>query len=392
LKQYTKTIIASFLIILACLGLGRFSFGMVLPNIQESLALTTTQVGFIGTANFIGYLAGIFFANILYNKYETYKLIFITILLQSLSMFIMILFNSYLYISLVYSFSGFFSAIANISIMAYVANVVPKEFRGKALGLAVSGSGLAIIFSGELVPYIESLTSNMPWKYSWMIFSLILLIVAFISKGIIKKHAKHDMPESKVSVLKYIKTSAFWKIATIYMVFGISYSIFVTYFVSAVMDKYSLSSDISGDFWAILGFSSLFSGLIFGIIADKYGAYKSLFFVYTLQTIAHFILSIDVNSIALFISAIAFGISVWSIPSLVTLLTSQHFDVRRTAKVLSLLTILFASLQAIGPVAAGYTYDITNDFSEVFLLTSVLTLFAALISFIFSKQTIKQIH
>lgn len=365
---------------------------MVLPNIQESLSLTTTQVGFIGTANFIGYLIGIFFANILYNKYETYKLIFTSILLQSISMFIMVLFNSYLYISLVYSFSGFFSAISNIAIMAYVANIIPKEYRGKALGLAVSGSGLAIIFSGEVVPYIESLIPNMPWKYSWMIFSLILLTVAFISKGVIKKHAKHDMPESKVSVLKYIKTSAFWKIATIYMIFGISYSIFVTYFVSAVMDKYSLSSDISGDFWAILGLSSLFSGLIFGIIADKYGAYKSLFFVYTLQTIAHFILSIEIDSLALFVSAITFGISVWSIPSLVTLLTSQHFDVRRTAKVLSLLTILFASLQAIGPVAAGYIYDITNDFSKVFFLTSILTLFAALLSLIFSKQTIKQIH
>lgn len=392
MKKYTKTIIASFLIILACLGLGRFAFGMVLPNMQETLNLNTTQVGFIGTANFIGYLVGIFFANILYNKYETYKLIFASIILQALSMLCMTLFNTYLFISLAYSFSGFFSAIANIAVMAYMANIIPKEIRGKALGIVVSGSGLAIIFSGQLVPYIENYTSNMPWKYSWLIFSLILVLVAFISQSAIKRHTKHDMPESKVSVAKYVKTSAFWKIAIIYMVFGLSYSIFVTYFVSAVMDKYSLSSNISGDFWAVLGFCSLFSGLLFGSVADKYGAYKSLFFVYSLQTIAHFILSIEVSSFALWISAMAFGLSVWSIPSLVTLLTSQHFDVRRTAKVLSLLTVLFALLQAIGPVAAGYIYDITKDFSNVFLLTSILTLFAAILSFVFSKHTIKQIH
>lgn len=60
MKPYLKSIIASFLIILVCLGLGRFAFGMILPNMQETLSLSTTQVGFVGTANFIGYLIGIF--------------------------------------------------------------------------------------------------------------------------------------------------------------------------------------------------------------------------------------------------------------------------------------------------------------------------------------------
>lgn len=392
MKPYLKSIIASFLIILVCLGLGRFAFGMILPNMQETLSLSTTQVGFVGTANFIGYLVGIFFANILYAKFTTHKLIFTTILLQAFSMFSMTLFENYLLISFAYSFSGFFSAIANIAVMAYMANVIPKEIRGKALGIVVSGSGLAIIISGQIVPFIEQITSSIPWKYSWTIFSIFLSIVAFISQSGIKKHAKHEVLETKVSVIQFIKTSGFWKIGVIYMIFGISYSIFVTYFVSAIMNKYSLSSEISGDIWTLIGFSSIFSGFLFGIIADKIGAYKSLFFVYILQTIAHFILAIDVSSFALWISAITFGISIWSIPSLVALLASIHFDVRRTAKVLSLLTILLSICQAIGPVLAGYIFDKIADFSIVFMMTSSFTLLAVILSFIFSKQPIKQVH
>ena len=136
----------------------------------------------------------------------------------------------------------------------------------------------------------------------------------------------------------------------------------------------------------------MFSGFIFGAIADKVGPYRSLVFVYALQTIAHFILAIDIASYAIWFSAITFGISVWSIPSIVTLLTSLHFDVKRTAQVLSLITLLFASGQAIAPIAAGFIYDITNDFSDVFIITSILTLIAMIISYIFSKQDIKQIH
>lgn len=365
---------------------------MILPNLQESLNLSATQVGFIGTSNFIGYLFGIFFANVLYVKYSTHRLIFANITLQAFSMFFMVLFEDYLLISLLYSFSGFFSAIANISIMAYMANIIPQNIRGKALGLVVSGSGLAIIISGQTVPFFEHLNFEMPWKQSWAFFSFILLIVAFISQFGIKRHASHAIPETKISVIEYLFTPSFWKIAIIYMIFGISYSIFVTYFVSAVMHKYSLDSSISGDFWALLGFCSIFSGLIFGAIADKVGPYRSLAFIYLLQTIAHFILAIDISSFALWISAICFGISVWSIPSLVTLLSSLHFDVRRTAKILSLLTIFFAICQALGPVSAGYIFDMTNSFSNVFLLTSILTLFAAIVSFIFSKQIIKKVH
>lgn len=392
MRIYIKSIIAAFLVILACLGLGRFAFGMVLPNMQESLQLSTTQVGFIGTANFIGYLVGILFATTLYSKYSTHKLIFISILLQAFSMFFMTLFTNYLNISLFYSFSGFFSAIVNISIMSYMANVIPKELRGKALGIVVSGSGLAIILSGQIVPYIESIVSQMPWKTSWILFCVILVLIAFFSQPGIKKHAKHDMPETKIKAREYFAIPSFWKIGLIYMIFGISYSVFVTYFVNAVMVKYNVATSLLGDFWTLLGFCSIFSGLLFGIIADKFGAYKSLIFVYSLQTLAHGILAIDIDSYAIWISAIAFGISVWSIPSLVTLLTSVHFDVKRTAQVLSLVTLLFASCQAIGPVAAGYLFDSTNDFSNVFMITSSLTLIAVILSSIFSKQAIKQIH
>ncbi|MFN3480749.1 MAG: YbfB/YjiJ family MFS transporter, partial [Thermodesulfovibrionales bacterium] len=53
-------VLSGTLCIFACLGLGRFTIGMILPSIATSLGLTYSQMGLISTANFIGYLISVF--------------------------------------------------------------------------------------------------------------------------------------------------------------------------------------------------------------------------------------------------------------------------------------------------------------------------------------------
>jgi predicted MFS family arabinose efflux permease len=390
LKPYIKQILSAFLILFSCLGFGRFAFGMILPNLQSSLELSTTQVGFIGTANFIGYFIGILFVNILYSKYPTHKLILSAMGLQAIFMMAMITSSDYLIISMFYCIAGFLASISNISIMAYLSNEIPKNIRGKAIGIVVSASGLAIIISGQFVPFVEKLVQIDAWKTSWFVFSIIVLILAFISQIGIKKDTSHHMSELKSKTFEYFYISSFWKIGILYMIFGFTYAIYVTFFVSAVISKYDVSSSISGNFWTLVGFMSIFSGLIFGIIADRTTAYKALILVFLLQTISNFILVFDLNYLAIWISAICFGISVWSVPSLITLLTSIHFDVKKNAQVLALVTLLFALCQTIAPVGAGYIYDLNKNYDVVFLVSSILTLFAIILSIIFSKHIIKE--
>lgn len=76
MKSFSKLFLASFLILLACLGFGRFAFGMIVPNMQENLQISTTAIGFISSSNFIGYFLGIIVASKLYAKFNTSKLIF----------------------------------------------------------------------------------------------------------------------------------------------------------------------------------------------------------------------------------------------------------------------------------------------------------------------------
>lgn len=387
MKTHRPILLTSLLVLFACLGLGRFGFGMVLPSMEQNLQISTTLSGIIGTANFLGYLAGIFFVSFLYKRFQTASLIATMLFLQAVCMSAMTFSSHYELVAFFYALSGFFSAVSNIAIMVYVAHIVPENQRGKALGFIITGFGYAIIFAGFYVPYIEQYTAKYAWQTSWNSFAILTLIIAIITKYTLTYQDKHQQDhEEPFNLQKTLKQPAFWKIAWVYLVFGLTYVIYVTYFVYAVMDKYTLDINKSGNFWAILGFMSLISGPILGSIADKIGAYKTLIIVYTTLSISHMILAFDVPSSWLLISVIFFGLTAWSIPPLITLLTSIHFGKHKTAQVFSMITIIFATGQAIAPVIAGYMYDIQGTFNTVFFICMLLCLSAALSAFIFSKH------
>jgi len=390
---YYKTLVSSVLVVFASIGLGRFSYGMILPDLQRSLDISTTQAGFISTANFIGYLIAIFFVSFLYKKYETYRLVCSSLFLQAISMMGMVLFSNYLVISFFYTFSGFFAALANVSIMIYIAHIIPSHMKGKALGIAVTGIGFGIIFSGFIVPQIEAVVQSSAWKVSWTVFAVLVLLISFFAKAGLQQHDKlqhNNQPEKKSKEI--LVSLKFYKVAFLYLVFGITYVVYVTFFVTASIDKYNISSYEAGYFWSVLGTMSLFSGPIFGHFSDKIGGYKTLIIIFTFLTIANLILALNLGSNFLWVSAVLFGLSAWAVPSLITLLSSQEFGVQNTAKVFSLATLLFSTGQAIGPFVAGYMYDLKGDFSIVFLICSGITTSAIVASFIFSLNAQKDVN
>ncbi len=388
MKSYSNLFLASFLTLLACLGFGRFAFGMIVPNLQENLQISTTAIGFISSSNFIGYFLGIIVASRVYARFGTNKLIFFLLLIQGLSMLIMTLFDNYIFISILYLLSGFLAAVANISIMVYISHVVPKEIRGKALGIAVSGNGFAIIISGFLVPYLEQFYDSSSWRVSWLIFSLAIIFISFF----IKRLLSYDVDNSIKSELKfyhYINNKKFWEIGILYFLFGITYVIYVTFFVSASVVKWELSSEISGYFWSTFGFICIFGAFIFGAIADKFGTFKTIILVFAFQAFSQFILIFDTPSYVLFISIFFFAISVWSVPTMIAMLCTEFFGLNKTAQVFSLVTLIFAIGQALGPLAAGYIYDLTNSYDNVFLVAFLFCFTAFVMSIIFSFNKLK---
>lgn len=391
--NYKIAVIISILVVFSCLGLARFAFGMILPSMKADLLLNATQVGWVGSLNFVGYFIGLFVANKFYTKFGAYTLIQRSLITQSISMLAMALLDNYLLISFAYFFTGFFGALANIAIMSYIAQIIPKQIRGKATGLTLVGAGSGIIFSGFLVPLYDRLFELTVWRLSWASFAIIIFLVAlFIKQGFIFKPHEVNFSHNKQmkSLKEILLDKSFLQVATLYFIFGTTYVVLVTFFVLAAQVKWGVSSEISGSFWALFGFASLFAGPIFGSIADKIGNFKALAIIYFILTVANLILALDTPVYLLWVSAFLFGISTWGVPPIMTVLSSELFGSKYTAKILSLITIFFAVGQIVGPMGAGILVDTLGDFSYPFALSCTLTIFASISSYYFAKHSISK--
>ena len=127
LNPYKKDLFIVLLGVFACLGLARFSFGMILPNMQHFLNMSATEAGIVGSSNFLGYFLGLFFVGNAYKNYGPRVLISLSLLSQSALMFIMSFSSHYLIAAIFFLFSGIFGAFANIALMTYIGQIVTAK-------------------------------------------------------------------------------------------------------------------------------------------------------------------------------------------------------------------------------------------------------------------------
>lgn len=383
IKEYMKPIAMGLLVVFACLGLGRFAFGMVLPLMQEDLAMNATQAGIVGSANFLGYFVGLFAVSKTYTRFGPAALISQALYVQAGSIVLMALVPHYLFAALFFSVTGFFGALANIGIMTYIAQVVPSHMKGRATGIVVAGIGLAVIFSSLIVPTFEKFLPY-AWRVSWGVFAVCIVLISLWARRVMlcfPVHPNaHSTKNANLFLGEILRSHAFWHTGILFLLFGATAIMFMTFFVAAVSDTYGASTQISGIFWALLGVTSLFSGPFFGAVSDTIGRYKTLAILFGFQALAHSLLAFEVPLAWVFLSAALFGFSTWAVPSIMATLSSELFGLSHTARIMSLITLFFGVGQIVGPLLAGVMRDVTGSYSVAFACSSTVLFGALLLS------------
>jgi len=85
------------LVTLLAHGFGRMSYSVILPSMKNGLMLNYTQLGFIATGNFIGYLCLATIGGFLAARFGVRRVVFISLLVIGVSLFLTGLANSFLF-------------------------------------------------------------------------------------------------------------------------------------------------------------------------------------------------------------------------------------------------------------------------------------------------------
>jgi MFS family permease len=381
---------AGCLCIFACLGLGRFTLGMLLPAMGASLHLSYSQMGLIGTCNFCGYLLAVLGCSRVLTLIGARKLIALALLLISASTGLIGVAQGLATVTVLYTLTGIGSGVANVSMMGLVTAWFGSSLRGRAAGFVVIGSGFAILLSGQVIPLLNGMRPE-GWRLSWFALAATVFAVALICWTVLRNRPQ-DLGLSPVgehkaagpgvpqAVFKPLNRRVILHCGFIYFLFGFTYVIYATFIVTVLVKEYGFSEQAAGGFWSWVGLLSLFSGPVFGTLSDRLGRKAGLMTVFVIQTLAYLLVGLQLHGVALFVSIGCFGLVAWSVPSIMIALVGDLVGAQNTVRAFGLITFIFGIGQIMGPYFAGLLAESFGDFSWAFLLAAAMTVLAVVIS------------
>jgi MFS family permease len=368
--------------VFASVGLGRFALGMLLPSMGTSLDLSYAEMGFISTGNFLGYLTSAMAVGRLAARFGERRLIVAGLLVVVLSMALIGLAEGVGPLLFLYTLTGLGSGAAFVAAVALVPQWFARRFRGWAIGFVLAGNGLAIMFSGWLIPLVNAEIGAEGWRVGWGILSAVSLALAGLCQLSLRRRPaeSNDLapaastaprPETRIAARPGERRLTA-HLGAIYFLFGLTYVIYITFIVTALVKDHGLSEIDAGHFWIWLGFLSLFSGPLFGGLSDRFGRKLGMILVFSLQFCAYLLAAGGGGVSLLYLSVAMFGISAWSIPTIITAALADNLSPERVAGAMGAVTFAFGAGQMIGPSAAGVVAELSGSFTASYLLAAAL--------------------
>ena len=388
---------AGTLVVFGSLGLARFGYTMVLPDMQEGLGIDNTQTGALATANLIGYLALAVIGGVAAARYGPRLVIAAGLALAGAGMLLTGIATGFPDAAAWRVLTGIGSGASNVPVMALLAAWFSTKRRGLASGIAVAGSALGLIFAGAVVPRVLSAYGDDGWRTCWFIFGGITLLLAVGSLILLRNRPAElglkpvgteggdAIPDQKREGLQWgrvYRSRTVWHLGLVYIAFGFSYIIYMTFFTKHLIAEGDYTQDRAGDLFMTMGWVSLVCGLLWGTVSDLIGRRRALIIVFLIHAAAFSLFALWRTPSGFTLSAVLFGLSAWSIPAIMAAACGDVLGPRLAPAALGLITLLFGIGQAVAPSIAGAMADASGSFVTALLLAAGVALLGAVGAFL----------
>ncbi len=380
--------------IMGALGFGRFAYTPILPSMKEGLSLTYTQMGWIGTGNFIGYLIFSLLGGYLATLIGSRVVISASLVMVAVCLILTGFSDSFEFALAMRTLTGASSAGSNIPIMALASAWFASSRRGLASGVLVAGSSLGLLLLGPLIPFILRSFPGSGWRFCWYVLGGLTLLIALLNYAFLR-----DRPEeknlqpigdsslspaptfsssSRAPSMRSIYTShPLWHLAGIFFTFGFSYIIFMQFFSAYLVNEAKLSTARAGSYLMLIGILSIFCGPIWGSVSDYIGRKYGLALVLLTQGICYLIFGLVKSEFGYLLSTILFGITAWAVPTIMGAAVGDIVGARFTPAALGFTILIYGIGQALAPPVAGRIADLAGTFTPAFILSAVVAFVGA---------------
>jgi predicted MFS family arabinose efflux permease len=354
-------------------GLGRFAYALLLPVMRSDLKWDYALSGWLNTANSLGYGLGALLGMLMLARWRPASLFVAGLALTVSTLLLCGLTREIEWMLLWRLLAGIGSAWVFACGGALIATAYSSEPSKAANAIAIyyAGGGLGIALSGLLL--VPVLDAQWSWSAGWVVLGLAGLALSLWPA---KLALRIGGSLSSLSA-EALPWRPYVIIMIAYFLFGAGYIVYLT-FVIAWLREMQLGVTVSVGVWVWLGLAVMASGWVWrGVMARWWPAHT--FAAATLVTALGAGLPLLSNHIAmLLLSALLVGGSFFMAPGAVMALIRQTLPQAQWAKMMSLMTLVFAIGQGISPVLAGALADSTSMNAAMGASVAVLVIAAVL--------------
>jgi MFS transporter, OFA family, oxalate/formate antiporter len=297
----------------------------------------------------------------------------------------------YLYVGVL---SGFGACAAIPLPLALVSRWFIKR-QGLALGIASAGIGTG----AALIPLLTAfLIAEYGWRTAFSALGLLILVTYIpLTYFVIRmpkldyvlayegngnpdnSDADADSDGDDLNLIQAIATKNFWLVFSIFALSILSLALAMTHVVPHAMDN-GISAITAATLLTTLGFSSIFGRLTAGVISDRMGAKPVLFVGLTLQALMMVWISKADSLWMFFLFAAFFGVAYGGNLVMIPKLTASIFGSKSMGSVYSGISVGDGVGFTIGPVMAGYIFDVSGTYQLSFWLVAAGLLVGVLLT------------
>lgn len=345
-------------------GVARFAYGLILPSMQDDLAWTYTQAGWLNTANAVGYLAGALATLALVDRIGARRLFILGILATPLTLAGSAMFADLWVQSLFRIAAGLAGAAIFVSGGAMAAMLFRDTSGRNALAISIyfGGGGIGMIMSGAVLPVLLERSGAAAWPSAWLYLSGLAALA--VLPAVAAARASPQPAGSPRGSVERLPLGSVSLATTGYFLFAVGYIVYLTFLV-ALMREYAASASLVTVSWTLLGLGVIVAPFLWSPLLARSAGGGALALA-CLATGAATLLPVALpgSVSALIVSVAVFGLSFFIAPTAVTSFVKKNLGQHLWGRAVATFTVVFAAGQIVGPTAAGIISDVTGSLSR----------------------------
>ncbi|MBV8923822.1 MAG: YbfB/YjiJ family MFS transporter [Bradyrhizobium sp.] len=381
-KPRTTTHAARLILILSLaptigLGIGRFAYALVLPDMRDSLHWSYSAAGFMNTINAAGYLAGALLASRLIRRFGLAANILWGTIACVLSLVLCASTGNFAALSFARLAGGFGGAACFVGGGALAATIAQSrpERADFLLSLFYAGPGIGILASGLIAPYVLQAFGPGSWWIVW--WALTALAVAMLIPLLLVPLGGNAAIDHAARVSFAIRPALIYLVA--YLLFGAGYIAYMTFMIAYVRDGGG-GAGAQSLFWSLIGASAFATPWVWRrvLALDRGGLATAIILAVNASGAA---LPIFGHSpLLLAASALVFGVGFFAVVGSTTAFVRFNYPAASWPAGIAAMTIAFGIGQTLGPIAVGAISDALGNLSYALNVSAAMLLLGAVLA------------